>query len=359
MFVYARAEGDWVTKFHGGAGWDTTGDSDDLDAETAAGAKLLRYPDGTYVHTVHRQYPHACGPASLTMILHALGYADPRRPARLPVDVDELPGAPGETVDVGYFGSMEFVMWLGYHRTRLRSDRRNWNAGSTAFMSPQGLLNTAAGKADPRTLGPNGEMLYLSFGRGGPAIPNWLWHGPAVGTRSDRNGWDGLPGIMNYLFAHAWGQGCRDARPLTAFSRSTAEVCAFRRIVKGFVDQGIPLLLGVESGRHFNVIMGYRGVPEALTGPFYVYTADPLDGWGRPRERLPRRWRRLNAVADNMFNGRRLISQYVCWNQHLHGGCEPGGWAAAIDECNGNHWLCGRPVPERDPRDDPLGRAAR
>jgi hypothetical protein len=62
----------------------------------------------------------------------------------------------------------------------------------------------------------------------------------------------------------------------------------------------------------------------------------------------------MNAVAENLFNGRGLIHQYVCWNQHLDGGCDPGGWARQVDALNGNAWLCGRPVPGDDPRHDPL-----
>jgi hypothetical protein len=159
---------------------------------------------------------------------------------------------------------------------------------------------------------------------------------------------------MNYIDAKRWGRGCQDARPLTAFSRNDDEVRAFRRIVRGFIDHKIPLLLGVESGGHFNVIIGYRGDTERVDRPFWLYTADPLDGWGRPKARLPGTWRRMNATSDTLFNGGKLIYQYVPWNQHLHGGCDQGGWARAIDERNGTAWLCGRPVPAEDPLDDPL-----
>jgi hypothetical protein len=344
---------DWVTRHHNEAPWDTTGAPADLDAEVALGARILQYADGTYVHAVHRQYPQACGPAALGMVLRQLGFDEPRRPLELPRNVDALPGAERATVDVGYFGSMEHLMWLGYHRARLQSGGAEWNADDPLFLAPSGELNTAPGNGKAATLGPNGELDYLGLGKPG-RIPEWLWRGPAVGTGGDSDSSSGLPGIMNYLVAGAWGKGCRDARPLTAFSRTDDEVRAFRRIVKGFVDHGISLLLGVESGGHFNVVIGYRGDTEDMDQPFFLYTADPLDGWGRPDGRLPGRWRRLKAVKENLFNGSKLLYQYVCWNQHLNGGCDEGGWAREGDRLNRNDWLCGRPVPAEDPLRDPL-----
>jgi hypothetical protein len=352
----APARGGWRTRYHEEAPWDTTSDPADLDAEVAAGARILRYADGTYVHAIHRQYPEACGPAALAMMLRHLRFDDPGRRLELPADVDSVPASPGPTVDVGYVGSMEHIMWLGYHRHRLRAGRSDWNADKPDFMSPDGILNSEPGPDKVSTLGPQGEMAYLSFAETG-CVPSWLWRGPGVGTRGDNNGWDGLPGIMNYVVAGVWRRGCQDARPLTAFSRTDDEVRAFRRIVKGFIDHDIPVLLGIESGGHFNVIIGYRGDVEAVSQAFLIHTADPLDGWGRPEDRLPGRWRRMNAVAENLFNGRKLIYQYVCWNQHRDGGCEQGGWARQVDQLNGNEWLCGRPVPADDPLHDPLAGA--
>jgi len=349
----ASARAEWVTKHHQGAPWDTTSDAADLRVEVAVGARILQYADGTYVHAIHRQYPKACGPATLAMVLKQLGFAQPHRPLRLPRDVDELPGSRGPTVDVGYVGSLEHLMWLGYRRIRLTPGRGEWNDGDPLFMSPAGELNTRASSAEAATLSPSGEMDYLESAPVGH-IPNWLWRGRGVGTRSDDNAWEQLPGIMNYVVASKWGRGWRDALPLTAYSRTDDEVRAFRRIAKGFVDHGISLVLGVESGEHFNALIGYRGEVEEVDKPFFIYTADPLDGWGRDKSRQPGRWRRMNAVADNLFNGRKLIYQYVCWNHHLAGGCDPGGWAREVDAQNGNSWLCGREVPLEDPLGDVL-----
>ena len=95
-----------------------------------------------------------------------------------------------------------------------------------------------------------------------------------------------------------------------------------------------------------------EGVPDLEANKCPMH-ADPLDGWGRPKERLPGRWRRLNATSENLFSGNQVIYQYVCWNQHLNGGCDEGGWAREVDRRNGNDWLCGRHVPEQDPLGGP------
>ena len=52
--------GEWVTKYHEEAPWDTTSDPADLDIEVAKGARILRCADGSYVHAIHRQYPKSC-----------------------------------------------------------------------------------------------------------------------------------------------------------------------------------------------------------------------------------------------------------------------------------------------------------
>ena len=346
----AAGHAEWTTKYHDGSPWDTTGDPTDLDRAVADGATILRYDDGTYVRAIHRQYPKSCGPSSMAMILRKMGFDDPEAKLTLPLDVD---GAGVGEVDVGHLGSMEHLIWLGLHRLRLVEGNEEWNAAEPLLMSKDGILNAEPSKGKVATLAPNGEMGYLGFAdeeRG----PSWLWHSPGIGTRGDDNGWEKLPGIMNYVIAGPWGKGVKDARPLTAFSRTDDEVLAFRRIVKGYIDHEIPILLGVESGGHFNVIIGYSGNTEDVDAAFHIYSAEPLDGWGRSEERQPKRWRRMDVAAGSMFNGSKLIYQYVCWNQHLDGGCDEGGWAAEIDARSGNEWLCGRPVPEDDPLRDPI-----
>ncbi len=314
--------------------WDTTSSVADLDAEVGGGAVLLKYPGQGYVRAEYHQYPAVCGPATLTMVLKTLGYTQPTVPVSMPCDVDE-PAGSAARCEVNFFGSMEHLMWLGYHRYRRAEGHQHWNGGDPRFMTTAGLLNTN--------------------GLANRATVSWRWYGKGVGTGNDSNSCSGLPGVMNYYFASRWGLGCRDACPLTACSATPQQVTAFKRIVKGFVDHGIPLVLGIEHGGHFNALMGYKGDPANSQAAFYIYTAEPLDGWGRSAATQPGTWRRMRVTAESMFHGAGLIWQYVCWNQHLNGGCEPNGWATAVDRLNGTAWLTGRFVPELDPLDaDPV-----
>jgi len=189
-------------------------------------------------------------------------------------------------------------------------------------------------------------MGYLSY----KTIPNWLWHGPSVGTGGDRNAHFGLTGILNYIIAPGTSRACQDALPLTTHGGSDENVRRFRRIFKGYIDHELSFVLGIESGGHFNTVIGYRGDSEQAAEPFYIYTAEPLDGWGRPKERLPGRWRRMNVVSENMFGKAGLIYQMICWNHSL-----TPGWAQEVDAQNGNRWLTGRRPPATDLLQDPLG----
>jgi hypothetical protein len=362
--------GNWTTKQHNGGTYDTTSNPRDLDREAALGARILKYSDGRYVQTLHKQYPSVCGPASLAMVLKQLGITDAARPAsagpgtvlakrqwRVPRDVD---WQGSEMVDVGYSGSMEHLMWLGYHRHRLGLDMGGWNNSDNSFMAINGVLNTAPSRTAKSFLAEGRDMNYLPFDQ----IPSWMWQGAAVGTGGSSNYYTGLPGIMNYIYSGARNGPWRDARPLYLHGRNDAEVIAIRRIIKGFIDHSMTVVAGVDSGGHFNTVVGYRGQARPASAPFYVYTADPLNGWGRRDESQPGTWRRTLVSAENLMSGNGVFMALVIWNHHAEGGAAVGfrasGWAAAVDRANGNDWLTGRarqPQP-RDPLFDRLGRVA-
>jgi hypothetical protein len=329
----------WITKAHvdkdtGKTGlWDTTDIIADMDNEVLLGAKILKFANGEYVHAPKHQYGSTCGPASFEMVLMQMGYDRPGQPMSLPQDVDMVPGTFMPEVDVGHFGSQEHLMWLGYHRRRLGAGDANWNGDELRFMSTDGMLltNIVSGQ------------------------PAWCKYGRGIGTKGESNGYWGLPGIMNYIIAKAWKRGCDDARPKFYYAQDRSAI-VFRRTVKGFIDNGISLIVCVESRGHFNALIGYLGDTEDLSKPFYIYTADPLDGWGRPYDRQPLRWRRINAIKSNFLYESGLITALVIWNQHLNGGCLPGGWAYEIDQANMDNTLCGRPNPVQDPLNDPMAK---
>jgi hypothetical protein len=352
----------WVNKNGVAAQYETSSEASDLDYDVRLGAKILKFRDGTYARAIHKQYPKVCGPASLAIVLKQLGISDPkRRNTFMPRDVD---GTGARNVDVGYPGSMEHIMWLGYHRHRLEAGESRWNNGNAdSFMSADGVLVT---KPQP-ILRPLAIRTKADFDKtrlnyyAGDHVPMWMWNGPAVGCAHGRDTSTGLTGIMNYFFSGGRNRPWRDAIPLMLDAGTDADVVAFRRIIKGFIDNGISLVCAVEDNNHFNAIIGYRGSVSPASEPFYVYTADPLDGWGRSDPaNQPLTWRRVVLVRENLSTGNMLFTALVCWNHHAAGGANTqfrkGTWAGLVDGQNGNSWLTGndRQPRKQDPLSDPL-----
>ena len=77
---------------------------------------------------------------------------------------------------------------------------------------------------------------------------------------------------------------------------------------------------------------------EGLDAPFYIYAADTM----------PNAWKKVEVNGSNL-RGSGLICRIMLWNQHLAGGCEPGGWAFELDRTNGNKRLCKVDVPPEGP----------
>ena len=366
----------WVRRNDNGMVYDTTKHSSDLDRAVTLGARILKYRSGAYVHAIHKQYPSTCGPATLAMVLKQLGITDPppprgsltrvravRRRVSMPRDVDLI--ASRDRVDVGRGGTPEHLLWLGLHRKRLELDASTWNRGypptdGKFFMDRNGLLDTRSSGVAKSRLAEGRNMDYLTY----TTFPRWLWKHPGVGYGGRQSYATGLPGIMNYIYSGGRTGPWRDAMPLGLHGRNAAEVVAYRRIIKGFIDHNISLVCGVDNAGHFNALIGYSGAVSPATAAFYVYTADPLDGWGRAENRQPLRWRRMSLVAANLRSGTGLLSGIVCWNHHAAGGVSVqfrrSGWATTVDRQNGNSWLTGadRKPLANDPLSDRLSRRA-
>jgi hypothetical protein len=351
----------WEMKEDGGVYYTTSLDTD-LDGEvTFFGAKILKSPiDNRYVRTPHKQYPKTCGPATLAMVLEQLGVSNRVRDVNysLRQDVDDI-GA-SANFSVGYRGSMEHIMWLGYHRMRLGLDLGEWNDGNDNFLSRQGVMNLTASGRDKSFLAVGTDMDYLSF----TGIPKWLWNGAPVGC--DGINYIGLTGVMNYIFSGQADGPWRDARFMALRGETDAEVVKIRRLLKGYIDHDISLVSGVDGGGHFNAIIGYRGTVSPASEDFWVYTADPLNGWGRAAERQPGTFRRIKVSRDNLGAGGGALMGVILWNHHADGTAavsaatgtplsrfRRGTWAEEVDRENGNDWLTGS---ARQPRaTDTLG----
>lgn len=143
--------------------------------------------------------------------------------------------------------------------------------------------------------------------------------------------------VKMYMFLNSALQnmdiaGCNDAR--SAFPSGQGDIDDMRRIIKGFVDANIPLLIAVKNGNHFVVLIGYanlddtpEGLPrtavavdvnyhnEMLLGEHRYWIIDDIDDYNK--------WK-VDGATDS-------IRGLFPWNQHLDEGCEAGGWAYDVD----------------------------
>jgi hypothetical protein len=106
--------------------------------------------------------------------------------------------------------------------------------------------------------------------------------------------------------------------------------------IKGFIDNNIPLVVGLEDGGHFNALVGYWDTGQE----FYIYTADPLDGYGRSFHNKPMRWRRITLSRDSLSDRSATVVEMMLF---AHGESCYGkdAWAAQIDDEFKSDSLCG------------------
>ncbi|WP_300458130.1 carboxypeptidase regulatory-like domain-containing protein [Desulfobacula sp.] len=318
----------WTPMWFWGKGiryaFETTSSHALVLSDDAAGAVILLDAVGYPLHTTHKQYPDTCGPTALNMVMAQLGRTDRSRSLFMPVGLDDpaIPrtGFGPDTVDVGHWLSMEHIMYEGYHQYRILDP--TWQEDD--YLSSGGLLNISP--ADLTRLG------YYQFDypliRG---VEDWMQTGPAVGTsgKSDvaERAIRGLAWVAN-----KFANGSPDANPVSITFGSDGNFTGLdhlKAVIKGYVDHDIPLVVGVENGGHFNTLMGYW---EALDH-FYIYLADPLDGYGRPFYGKPMRWRRLDLTENAITSG-----EFVSLLLYGH---SDAAWAADIDTAYGSDTLTG------------------
>jgi len=291
---------------------------------------------GEPLHTTHKQYGPSCGYTSLNMVLEYLDLADHSQRLFYSRDLDE-PANPvhmsewgaGRAVDVGYLLSMEHIMYEAFHKAR--EDNNSWVWKLNTFMDGNGRLITSDGT---RT----GSFYEIQYN-----IGHVVWN-PATGTATGRvQKWlECCPGVglgrLSYV-ANKYSHGVEDARGLwtTIGSGGNFEnIDHLKAVIKGFIDHDIPLVLAVENSGHYNALIGYweRG------DDFYIYTADPLDGWGRPFYSKPMRWKRIRLTPDALSDGAAVVSGMILYG-HSESSCASGGWAREIDSRFHSDILCG------------------
>jgi hypothetical protein len=166
-------------------------------------------------------------------------------------------------------------------------------------------------------------------------VQSWIEEGPACGTTGVGGTERGLPWVANQ-YPRA---GVPDAYPVSTSlgaGKNFASLHHLQSVIAGYIDHGVPIVVGVENGGHFNTVIGYW---ERSDG-FWIYTAEPLDGWGRPYHRKPMRWRKIKLDTDVLPEGTGVLSGMILFG---HGAsCRNNGWAAKIDRAYSDHpTLCG------------------
>ena len=232
-------------------------------------------------------------------------------------------------------------MWEWFHEKRQREP--GWNEGGS-FMTADGLLN-----ADNATQGwlPNdhqGWFYDITYDMGNvnynPAtgtttglVQKWLKHSPGVGW-SDYEQQLGLAYVAN-----KFSGGMNDGRPIPITVGGGENFRSFshlRAVIEGFINHGIPLVVAVEKGGHFNTLMGYWNIGST----FYIYTAEPLDGWGRPFYNKPMRWRKMLLNEDLLDTGTGTVVGLMLYGHAVQAG-RGADWAQQLDQDYNSELLCG------------------
>jgi len=299
---------------------------------------------GEPLHATHKQYGNSCGPTSMNMVFEYLGKTNPglRRWFRRDLSntsANPVPSAwwPDNAVDVGYHLSMEHIMWEWFHEKRQRDP--GWTEGGN-FMSAGHWLNTDDAAGDTGR-GRHYEIEYdmgnvnwnPTLGTSTGRLQKWLKHCPGVGW-SDFNQNKGLPWVAN-----KYSDGLNDARPIptTIGSGGTFKsLTHLKAVIKGFINNNIPVVVAVENGGHFNTLIGYW----ELNSTFYIYTAEPLDGWGRPFYSKPMRWRRMELKQDMLGTGTGTLVGIMPYGHAIRQGVG-ADWAEDLDDTFQSDVLCG------------------
>ncbi len=304
---------------------------------------------GEPLHATHKQYGNSCGPTCLNMVFEHRGDTDPSLRRWFRRDLDDtnsnaVPSAwwPDNAVDVGYHLSMEHILWEGFHEKRQRVP--GWSEGA-GFMDAHGRLNTANAVSTWLPHDHEGSFYGVRYDMGNVnwtaatgqttgAVQQWLKNCPGVGWGDEGDQDTGLPFVAN-----KYSDGRNDAYPIKTTVGSGGNfksMAHLQAVIEGFINHGIPLVVAVENGDHFNTVIGYW----RAGGAYYLYTAEPLDGWGRPFYKKPMRWRRMVLSEDMLRDGTGTLVAMMLYGHAARRGVG-ADWAQKIDDDYDSHLLCG------------------
>lgn len=338
MYYFKMVDGELLTiRYH------TTSSTHRLLNERSPGAVIvILIHNGEPLHTIHKQYDNTCGPSSLSMVMEHLELADRSTRVQLPRDLDNDPATPtynspwnsAINVDVGYYLSTEHIMYEGYHwRHHNHTIIEHIEPLPDTYLDPQNRLDVLDHSETGKFKGIDYPIGNIQLNPNGTVnnghIQNWLQSGPPIGMDCLHAG-IGLSHIANKFVI-----GYQDAMP---YDRNHfVNIDHMKSIIRAFINHTIPLLTTVNNGGHFNVIMGYK----ETRNNFYIYLADPVDGWGsNPYYCKSMRWKKILLTENVLRSG--LICGFMVFNHCNTGdGCATGGWARAIDDEYDSNRLCG------------------
>ncbi len=331
----------------------------------------------------HRQHSVACLLFSMGMIAEHLNYSRFEPDSHYDHTIRySTPTLRTAVTDVGYFASSEYLAAeYEAYRSRMGTPPEEPH-GPLGVFDAAGDLNTKdaerTNNTPPPALLPRFCDRYFQDGVGNvnidrygqctlPSIRFEQWlnaagHGCRKVAGAPTCRWDAQHWMFGFLNLHTV-IGCNDARPFSV--QTNDDVTIARMIIKGFIDNDVPLIMSSRGGAHFMVVIGYADIdddelPRAIIvsnpqltrnrnfgqcpGPkpkFWVYqNLDDFDTWtdwgvsagvGACSVPLP-----ADAAGQAALNLRRdaffgNVRSLVFWNQHLNGGCDIGGWARRID----------------------------
>jgi hypothetical protein len=247
---------------------------------------------------------------------------------------------PATAVDVGYYLSMEHIMYMGFRREH--NQVPGWAASHSAFVTAGGsLVNGNGGTGTWYDVHYDiGDVDYNPLadtitGR----VQSWTENAGGVGIPSGDPSGRGLVWVAN-----EFSPSYRDARWVgssVGAGQSFSSLSHLKEVIRNFIDRNIPLVVGVESGGHFNTLMGYWDRPDG----FFIYTADPLDGKARPFYQRPMRWVKLKLDSTTLpqsgsTKGSGAMTGMIIYGHGQH--CQSShGWAKQIDNRRPGDALCG------------------
>ncbi|PXF60271.1 MAG: hypothetical protein C4B58_00045 [Deltaproteobacteria bacterium] len=291
----------------------------------------------------HGQYDAACYFFAIAPIIEYLGYSRFTQGNHLTYlfNYPTIIGLGYHRCDAGYYLSAEDLMAKSVHwETLLNQCEYDFTHGwECEPFSRDGFYSDAAktdiNATDTRSCSGRfdvGEEYGWCSNRADTyeAWLNYVDNGCGRRCHCRQNASCGMYWFANYVL-NIRDAGCNDMKRFRPDSTSYSDRLHMRKVVKGFIDHNLPLLIAVRQGGHFMILIGYTDL-DSTGYPRKAIIVDSGEGY------------KFASLVDNWDEHEdSSISELIPWNQHLDNGCESGGWADQIDGHSSDFKLCTMP----------------